>query len=221
MKGERRMIYKKIRFKADPFSYNLEFDDRITLVGGDSGTGKTVLYEMLEDIRLTDEYKAIKLFNYKSDRFLESIKQCRNCFVVIDNADILINDDIRRYITFCLKIWKEVKQMMRTYLVTGGAGFIGSNYIHYMFEKYDNEIFIVNVDKLTYAGNLENLRDVEKRENYRFIKADICDAESIKQIFEEYDIDRVVHFAAESHVDRSIKDPEAFVKRMCWEHWLC
>lgn len=107
---------------------------------------------------------------------------------------------------------KEVKQMMRTYLVTGGAGFIGSNYIHYMFEKYDNEIFIVNVDKLTYAGNLENLRDVEKRENYRFIKADICDIESIKQIFEEYDIDRVVHFAAESHVDRSIKDPEVFVK---------
>ena len=100
MKGERRMIYKKIRFKADPFSYDLEFDDRITLVGGDSGTGKTVLYEMLEDIRLTDENKAIKLFNYKSDRFLESIKQCRNCFVVIDNADILINDDIRRYINF-------------------------------------------------------------------------------------------------------------------------
>lgn len=100
MKGERRMIYKKIRFKADPFSYDLEFDDRITLVGGDSGTGKTVLYEMLEDIRLTDEYKAIKLFNYKSDCFLESIKECKNCFVVIDNADILINDDIRRYINF-------------------------------------------------------------------------------------------------------------------------
>ena len=63
MKGERQMIYKNVRFKADPFSYDLEFDDRITLVGGDSGTGKTVLYEMLEDIRLTDEYKAIKLFS--------------------------------------------------------------------------------------------------------------------------------------------------------------
>ena len=73
------MIYKSIIFKADPFSYDLEFDDRITLVGGDSGTGKTVLYEMLEDIRLTDEYKAIKLFNYKSDGFLEVIKQCRDC----------------------------------------------------------------------------------------------------------------------------------------------
>ena len=71
MKGGRQMIYKSIIFKADPFSYDLEFDDRITLVGGDSGTGKTVLYEMLEDIRLTDEYKAIKLFNYKSDGFLE------------------------------------------------------------------------------------------------------------------------------------------------------
>ena len=70
MKGERQIIYKNITFKADPFLYDLEFDDIITLVGGDSGTGKTVLYEMLEDIRLTDEYKAIKLFNYKSDNFL-------------------------------------------------------------------------------------------------------------------------------------------------------
>ena len=78
MKGEKQMIYKNITFKADPFSYNLEFDDRITLVGGDSGTGKTVLYEMLEDLRLTDEYKAIKLFNYKSDHFSESIEKCRD-----------------------------------------------------------------------------------------------------------------------------------------------
>lgn len=107
---------------------------------------------------------------------------------------------------------KEVKQMTRTYLVTGGAGFIGSNYIHYMFEKYENEIFIINVDKLTYAGNLDNLKDVEKRKNYRFIKADICDRRAINQVFEEYDIDRVVHFAAESHVDRSIHNPEVFVK---------
>ena len=60
---------------------------------------------------------------------------------------------------------------MRTYLVTGGAGFIGSNYIHYMFRKYDNEIRIINVDKLTYAGNLENLKDIEDRENYTFVKA--------------------------------------------------
>lgn len=107
---------------------------------------------------------------------------------------------------------KEVKQMTRTYLVTGGAGFIGSNYIHYMLKKYENEIFIINVDKLTYAGNLDNLKDVEKRKNYRFIKADICDRRAINQVFEEYDIDRVVHFAAESHVDRSIHNPEVFVK---------
>ena len=91
---------------------------------------------------------------------------------------------------------------MRTYLVTGGAGFIGSNYIHYMFKKYDNEIRIINVDKLTYAGNLENLKSVEDRENYTFIKADICDSETIHKIFEQNEIDRVVHFAAESHVDR-------------------
>ena len=100
MKGEKQMIYKNITFKADPFSYDLEFEDRITLVGGDSGTGKTVPYEMLEDIRLTDEYKAIKLFNYKSDDFLKAIKQCRDSFIVVDNADYLINDDIRRFINF-------------------------------------------------------------------------------------------------------------------------
>lgn len=101
---------------------------------------------------------------------------------------------------------------MRTYLVTGGAGFIGSNYIHYMFKKYQDEIQIINVDKLTYAGNLENLKDVEGRGNYTFIKADICDSGAIRRIFAEHDIDRVVHFAAESHVDRSIRDPEVFVK---------
>lgn len=100
---------------------------------------------------------------------------------------------------------------MRTYLVTGGAGFIGSNYIHYMFRKYGSDIRIINVDKLTYAGNLENLRDVEKQDNYTFIRADVCDTEAISAIFEENDIDRVVHFAAESHVDRSIKHPEVFV----------
>ena len=96
---------------------------------------------------------------------------------------------------------------MRTYLVTGGAGFIGSNYIHYMLKKYGNTIRIINVDKLTYAGNLENLKDVENEENYTFIKADICDSESISRIFDENDIRRVVHFAAESHVDRSIRNP--------------
>lgn len=101
---------------------------------------------------------------------------------------------------------------MRTYLVTGGAGFIGSNYIHYMFKKYDNEISIINVDSLTYAGNLENLKAIENRDNYKFIKADICDKEAIEKIFAEHDIDRVVHFAAESHVDRSIKNPEVFVQ---------
>ena len=101
---------------------------------------------------------------------------------------------------------------MRTYLVTGGAGFIGSNYIHYMFKKYDNKIRIINVDALTYAGNLENLKDVEKRENYTFVKANICDKDAISKIFAENDIDRVVHFAAESHVDRSIRNPEIFVQ---------
>lgn len=101
---------------------------------------------------------------------------------------------------------------MRTYLVTGGAGFIGSNYIHYMFGKYGDQIRVINVDALTYAGNLENLKEVEGRGNYTFVKADICDREAIAKIFEENDIDRVVHFAAESHVDRSIRTPEIFVQ---------
>ena len=94
------MIYKNIAFKADPFSYDLTFDDRITLVVGDSATVKTVLYEMLEDLRLTDDYKAIKLFNYKSDNLLESIKQCKGNFIVMDNADILVDDDVRKFINF-------------------------------------------------------------------------------------------------------------------------
>lgn len=101
---------------------------------------------------------------------------------------------------------------MKTYLVTGGAGFIGSNYIHYMFGKYGDGIRIINVDALTYAGNPENLKEVENRDNYTFIKADICDKEAIEKIFAENEIDRVVHFAAESHVDRSIKNPEVFVQ---------
>ncbi|MBQ4481643.1 MAG: dTDP-glucose 4,6-dehydratase [Lachnospiraceae bacterium] len=101
---------------------------------------------------------------------------------------------------------------MRTYLVTGGAGFIGSNFVHYMFRKYGDDIRIINVDALTYAGNLGNLTEIEDRENYTFIKADIRDKEAIDKIFKENEVDVVVHFAAESHVDRSIVNPEVFVE---------
>ena len=94
------MIYKNITFEADPFLYDLEFDDRITLVGGDSGTGKTVLYEMLEDLKLTDQYRAIKLFNYRTENVEDRLVECKNSFIVVDNADILIDDDIRRFINF-------------------------------------------------------------------------------------------------------------------------
>lgn len=100
---------------------------------------------------------------------------------------------------------------MKTYLVTGGAGFIGSNFIHYMLKKYEN-IKIINVDKLTYAGNLENLKNIESCPNYEFVRADICDKNAIESIFEKNKIDYVVNFAAESHVDRSIANPEIFVK---------
>lgn len=98
---------------------------------------------------------------------------------------------------------------MKTYLVTGGAGFIGSNFVHYMLNKYQ-DIKLINLDKLTYAGNLENLKAVENNPNYTFIQGDICDKGLIEDIFKKNDIDYVVNFAAESHVDRSIKMPEVF-----------
>ncbi|MEW8988039.1 MAG: GDP-mannose 4,6-dehydratase, partial [Bacillus sp. (in: firmicutes)] len=91
-------------------------------------------------------------------------------------------------------------------LVTGGAGFIGSNFVIYILNKYP-EYKIINVDSLTYAGNLENLTDVQNNLNYRFVKADIADAISMERIFNE-GVDVVVNFAAESHVDRSILEPE-------------
>ncbi len=100
---------------------------------------------------------------------------------------------------------------MKTYLVTGGAGFIGSNFIIYMLGKY-NDVKIINVDALTYAGNLENLTSVENNPNYSFVQADIRDHDAIQKIFDENQVDYVVNFAAESHVDRSISDPEIFVK---------
>ena len=100
---------------------------------------------------------------------------------------------------------------MKTYLVTGGAGFIGSNFVLYMLKKYD-DIKIINLDKLTYAGNLENLKSVENDPRYTFVQADICDAKAVSDIFEKYEIDYVVNFAAESHVDRSISDPDVFVR---------
>ena len=100
---------------------------------------------------------------------------------------------------------------MKTYLVTGGAGFIGSNFILYMLGKYQDTT-IVNVDKLTYAGNLENLKSVENDPRYHFVQADICDQDAIAKVFADYEIDYVVNFAAESHVDRSITDPDVFVR---------
>lgn len=100
---------------------------------------------------------------------------------------------------------------MKTYLVTGGAGFIGSNFVIYMLNKYD-DVKIINLDKLTYAGNLENLRSIENNPNYTFVQGDICDNDLVEKLFKDYDIDYVVNFAAESHVDRSIANPEIFVE---------
>ncbi|MBL7938905.1 MAG: dTDP-glucose 4,6-dehydratase [Flavobacteriales bacterium] len=99
----------------------------------------------------------------------------------------------------------------RNILITGGAGFIGSHVVRRFVTKYPN-YRIINLDALTYAGNLENLRDVEKASNYVFVKADICDAEALTKVFKGYALDGVVHLAAESHVDRSITDPLSFVR---------
>ncbi|MDR3121778.1 MAG: dTDP-glucose 4,6-dehydratase [Clostridiales bacterium] len=101
---------------------------------------------------------------------------------------------------------------MTTYLVTGGAGFIGSNYILYMLKKYGAQIRVINLDDLTYAGNLENLEEASGLPNYSFVKADICDRAAVESVFSDCGIDCVVHFAAESHVDRSIKSPDVFVR---------
>lgn len=101
--------------------------------------------------------------------------------------------------------------MQRNILITGGAGFIGSHVVRLFVNKYP-DYNIYNLDKLTYAGNLSNLKDIENKPNYKFIKADICDFETVLKVFSDYKIDGVVHLAAESHVDRSIKDPFTFAK---------
>ncbi|MDH3069564.1 dTDP-glucose 4,6-dehydratase [Akkermansia sp. N21169] len=117
----------------------------------------------------------------------------------------------------------------RTILITGGAGFIGSHVVRLFVNKYP-EYRIINVDKLTYAGNLANLEDLKDAPNHVFVKADICDYDRMKALMEEYDVDGIIHLAAESHVDRSIRDPFTFARtnvmgtlsllqaaRLCWE----
>ncbi len=100
---------------------------------------------------------------------------------------------------------------MKTILVTGGAGFIGSNFIPYFINKYE-EYHVVNLDLLTYAGNLKNLTEIEAHPRYTFVKGDICDRALLESLFNKYNFKGVIHFAAESHVDNSISGPEAFVK---------
>ena len=96
-------------------------------------------------------------------------------------------------------------------LVTGGAGFIGSNFIHYLLKK-DKQVNIINLDLLTYAGSLNNLQNLPDESRHQFIQGDICDKALINKILKDYQIDTIVHFAAESHVDRSISEPAAFIQ---------
>ena len=101
--------------------------------------------------------------------------------------------------------------MKKKILITGGAGFIGSHVVRLFVNKYKN-YHIYNLDTLTYAGNLENLRDIESSENYTFLKGDINDEDFINEIFKKYKFDSIIHLAAESHVDRSISEPLLFAK---------
>lgn len=101
--------------------------------------------------------------------------------------------------------------MMKNLLITGGAGFIGANFVHHMSQKYGLRYNLVVFDKLTYAGNLDNLLEVDDQPNYYFVQGDICDADLVDRVMKEYEIDTIVNFAAETHVDRSILDPDAFM----------
>jgi dTDP-glucose 4,6-dehydratase len=118
---------------------------------------------------------------------------------------------IGAFVKNATKITREDMEISRTVLVTGGCGFIGSNFIH-LAQTRCPDWRIVNLDALTYAGNLENLQNVSEDERYRFVKGDICDAELASELFAEEQIDTVVHFAAESHVDRSIVGPDDFIR---------
>ena len=100
---------------------------------------------------------------------------------------------------------------MKNVLVTGGAGFIGSNFVRYLLE-IEPQVMIVNLDDLTYAGSPENLINLPDPDRHKFVKGDICDRDLVNRLFKEYEIDSVVHFAAESHVDRSILGPEQFIQ---------
>ena len=96
------------------------------------------------------------------------------------------------------------------FLITGGAGFIGSNYLHYVTDKYKNDYFVC-LDALTYAGNYNNIKDLEEKDNYKFVKGDITDRVFIDKLFNDEKFDVVINFAAESHVDNSISNPEIFL----------
>lgn len=118
---------------------------------------------------------------------------------------------------------------MKSILVTGGAGFIGSNFVPYFAQKYA-DYHVINLDKLTYAENLDNVKECDGMSNYTFVQGDICDRSLIEKLFKEYDIRGVIHFAAESHVDNSIKNPGAFIKTniegtftlidVAFRHWM-
>ena len=106
---------------------------------------------------------------------------------------------------------------MQNILITGGAGFIGANFIPYFLEN-NQKCFIVNLDLLTYAGDLGNLKEIENNANYTFVEGDICDRSLVEGLFKKYNFSKVIHFAAESHVDNSIKNSRCVCKNQCFRN---
>ena len=174
-----------------------------------SNEGETSWFEFARSIKELYNLDC-KIIGVSSKEFKTLAKRPKYSLLNKSKIKTTFNLEIPNYkqsLENCIKLLK----MKRNILVTGGAGFIGSHLVRLLVNKYPT-YHIINMDLLTYAGNLKNLKDIEYKENYSFVKCDICDFKKVKQVFVDYKIDSVIHLAAESHVDRSIEDPFSFAQ---------